>query len=138
MSRGKRVLVAAALLVAAIQFIPVRPGNPPVQGDFDGPPQVRAILVRSCYDCHSDETRWPWYSRVAPVSWMVAHHVDEGREKLNFSRWRSLDAAGRRRLAGEIVEEVEKSAMPLPAYLLLHGDARLTGDDLRTLRAWRP
>ncbi|MCU0305505.1 MAG: heme-binding domain-containing protein [Thermoanaerobaculales bacterium] len=136
----KRVLVVTVgLLVAAlivIQLIPVDRSNPPVVADFDGPPEVAAVLRASCYDCHSHETRWPWYSRVAPVSWLVVHDVDEGRDKMNFSRWGALDLDRRAKLAEEIWEEVEEGEMPLLAYRLAHPDARLTDGSRSLLRGW--
>lgn len=125
------------LLVVAfigIQFVPVQRTNPPVTAAFAGTPEVKAILERSCYDCHSNETRWPWYSRVAPVSWMVSKHVREGREHLNFSQWGTGAEAGEK--AREIWEEVEKGRMPLRSYLLAHPSARLSQADRDVLRNW--
>lgn len=133
---AKKIGWAVLAVLALMQLVPVARDNPPVTADFDGPAPVRAILARSCYDCHSHETRWPWYSRVAPVKFLVAHDVAEARQKLDFSRWGGYDPAKRARLIGEISEEVEKGAMPPAQYLWMHGDARLSGDDLRTLRSW--
>ncbi len=135
----RKILIAAAVLVAvviAIQLVPVERSNPPVIGDFDGPAEVATVLRASCYDCHSYETDWPWYSHVAPVSWLVAHDVEEARGRLNFSLWRSYDAKRQERLAEEIWEEVEEGEMPLPAYLLAHADARLSEVEKATLHAW--
>lgn len=77
--------VLAVLIV--IQFIPVDTSNPPVTADIPSSPEGKAVLRRACYDCHSNETRWPWYSRVAPASWLTARDVREGRAELNFSAW---------------------------------------------------
>ncbi|MBE0568019.1 MAG: heme-binding domain-containing protein [Krumholzibacteria bacterium] len=130
-------LFVVAVLVG-LQFVPVDRGNPPIRSDFSGPAEVKEILQRSCYDCHSNETRWPWYSRVAPVSFLVAGDVKEGREHLNFSDWGAYDGAARAKLGAEVLEVVEKREMPLPIYVLLHGEAKLTGSELTTLRGWRP
>lgn len=135
---ARKFMLATGVLLLLAQFIPVERDNPPVRGDFDGPAEVRDILVRSCYDCHSNTTRWPWYSKVAPMSWLVAHDVSEGREELNFSEWRTYDPQRRAHLAAEMLEMVEQREMPLPIYILLHGEAKLTGTELHTLHEWRP
>lgn len=134
----KRGIVALAVVALALQLVPVDRSNPPVRSDFDGPPEVREILVRSCYDCHSNETVWPWYARVAPVSWLVARDVHAGRRELNFSEWGAYDRRRRGKLAVEMLEEIEGRKMPLPVYIYLHPEAKLTGSEIRTLRAWRP
>jgi hypothetical protein len=137
MNRKLLILVGAvAVILVAIQLVPVDRTNPAVGADFDGPPAVKAVLETSCYDCHSHETRWPWYSRVAPVSWLVAHDIEEARDHLNFSQWGKLDAKRREKLTEEIWEEVEEGAMPLKMYLLAHPDARLSETAKATLRDW--
>lgn len=128
----KFVAVAALL----IQFIPVNRSNPAVVGDIDAPEPVATILRRSCYDCHSNQTNWPWYSYVAPVSWWVADHVREGREHLNFSRWSEYPAEERAELLEESIEEVQEGKMPLPSYLWSHRGARLNADEIAALRDW--
>ena len=90
----------------------------------------------SCYDCHSHETRWPWYAFVAPVSWMVAHDVTDAREELNFSTWRAYRPDQRERLREKMLEEVEEGEMPPRLYRLLHPDAELDATELELLRAW--
>ncbi|HSN54295.1 MAG TPA: heme-binding domain-containing protein [Candidatus Sulfomarinibacteraceae bacterium] len=127
-------VIGAVLL--AIQLVPVERSNPPVLADFDGPAEVEAVFRASCYDCHSHETAWPWYGRVAPVSWLVAHDVEEARSHLNFSLWASHDAKRKAKLAEEIWEEVEKGEMPLRAYLLAHPGARLDEAGTAALRVW--
>ena len=137
MKRKLLILTGAlAVILIAIQLVPVERTNPPVVADFDGPTAVKAVLETSCYDCHSHETSWPWYSRVAPMSWLVAHDVEEARDHLNFSQWGTLDAKRREKLTEEIWEEVEEGEMPLKVYLLAHPDARLSEADKATLRDW--
>jgi hypothetical protein len=131
-----RIALVALVVAVVIQFVPVKRTNPPVEADFDGPPKVAAVLETSCYDCHSNETRWPWYGRVAPVSWLVAHDVEEAREHLNFSSWGSYDLRQQEKLAEEIWEEVEEGEMPLRKYLLAHPEARLSESARQTLREW--
>ncbi len=130
----KRVLLILAVVIIGIQLIPVKRTNPPVAYDFDGPAEVKAILKRSCYDCHSNETTWPWYSHVAPVSWLLADHVKEGREHLNFSEWEGMKDMGW--IPGKILREVSEGEMPLKSYLLIHSDARVSPADLAVLGKW--
>ncbi len=133
----KKIILASLVAVALlIQLVPVTRDNPPVSAALTAPPAVDEVLRESCYDCHSHETVWPWYSYVAPVSWLVAHDVHEGREHLNFSAWNDLPAAKQLKLADEVWEEVSEGEMPLGIYLIVHGDARLSGDDMETIRAW--
>jgi hypothetical protein len=100
------------------------------------PREVQAILDRSCMDCHSHATRWPWYAYVAPASWLVVYDVHEAREHKNFSRWTDYPPDRQREKTEEIWEEVEEGEMPLPPYLWLHPDAKLSDADRETLRTW--
>ncbi len=99
-------------------------------------PPVAAILDRSCNDCHSNKTRWPWYSNVAPVSWFVINHVDEGRENLNFSEWGRYTQRDVDGLLKQICREVKTGAMPLTSYTPLHPRSRLSKEDVKTLCDW--
>jgi hypothetical protein len=105
--------------------------NPPVvqEPNWDSP-ETRALAVRACYDCHSNESVWPWYSNVAPISWLVQRDVDEGRQHLNFSEWGSGREAERER---ELVEVVSEGEMPPAIYLLQHSNARLTDAEKQQL-----
>jgi hypothetical protein len=129
------VLAFVAALVA-IQFVPVVRSNPPVETEVPAPPEVRTVLRRSCYDCHSNETVWPWYSRVAPVSWLLANDVREGRRELNFSTWNRYTTQQQVKKLKESWEEVEEGEMPLWFYLPMHRDAVLSGNDRQTLHGW--
>ncbi len=100
------------------------------------PANVESILKRSCYDCHSDHTVWPWYSSVAPVSWLVADDVVKGRKKMNFSQWDKIPDAKKEARLNEICEEIKADEMPLPPYLILHGDAKLSQADKDILCQW--
>jgi hypothetical protein len=123
-------------LLVAIQFVPVRRTNPPVVMEPVAPEDVITVLKRSCYDCHSNETRWPWYAWVAPVSWQVVRDVRLARGDLNFSEWPALDVEGEREALKDIYEEVEEGEMPLWSYKLIHPDARLSDRDRRILLEW--
>ncbi len=128
MSLRRRLLFASGTvlaLLALIQLLPYgRPrANPSVVAEpsWDSP-STKALFSRACADCHSNETRWPWYAYVAPVSWLVAHDVEEGREHFNVSEW-GLD---RRNEGDEAAEMLAEGEMPLRAYLLAHPEARLS------------
>jgi hypothetical protein len=125
-----------AVAFAAIQLAPVDRTNPPVEAEVPAPEEVRAVLRRACYDCHSNETVWPWYSRIAPVSWLVAHDVRKGREELNFSAWNRMSADDRAEPLHESWETAAAGEMPPWFYLPPHPEARLSADDLALLRAW--
>lgn len=131
----KGLLVLVGLLMA-IQFVPVDRSNPAVGEEVQAPPEVMAVLERSCYDCHSNETDWPWYSHVAPVSWLLAGHVKEGREHANFSTWGSIEPGRLGHHAEEIREQLEEGDMPLKSYVLIHRNASLTEQDVATVVAW--
>jgi hypothetical protein len=130
------VVAAALLAAAAIQLVPVRRTNPETRFEVEAPPEVRTILERSCYDCHSNRTRWPWYSCVAPVSWLVARDVMKGRSELNFSEWPAFDFEEQDDHMSRIAKQVDRRKMPLPIYLLVHGEARLSPEQRRILLAW--
>lgn len=127
-------LLGAAFL--AIQLVPVDRTNPPVETEVPASDEVRAILHRACYDCHSNETRWPWHSRIAPVSWLVAKDVREGLEELNFSTWNRLRPKDRAKALRKSWKEIEDGEMPPLRYLPPHPEARLSDDDRARLLQW--
>lgn len=131
-----KILIGLAAGAVAIQFIQPDRTNPEVTADFDGPESVKAILQAKCYDCHSNESVWPWYSYVAPVSWWVADHVIEGREELNYSDWGTFSEKKRTRKTEETYDEIADGYMPLKSYLLTHRDAKVTEEELAIIEAW--
>ncbi len=138
---GRVVLLVVALLVVA-QFIPVTRTNPPVDAaqtisaTTPIPPSVASILDRSCQDCHSSRTVWPWYSQVAPASWFLVHHVNEGRREMNVSDWGRYPARRKDRKLKEICEQVTSGKMPLQTYTFLHPQAKISGSDEKILCDW--
>ncbi len=133
---GRLTLGVLAALFVGIQFVPVEAmENPPSQPPLPEPPEVVAILKRACYDCHSHEVRWPWYSRIAPVSWLVASDVVEGRKGINFSEWPE-DPEDRVFSREQSWESVESGEMPLWFYLPVHPEANLTEADKAVLKKW--
>jgi hypothetical protein len=135
-SHKRAAAIILVLALAGIQLIPVRRTNPPVASDVDAPAPVQSILRRACYDCHSNETRWPWYSRVAPVSWLVSSHVQTARGDLNFSEWPLLDFEGQDLARGDIREQVGKGKMPLRSYTWIHRGARLKQEERDAIVEW--
>ena len=107
-----------------------------LEGQARLPDEVQSVLRRACYDCHSDETRWPWYSRIAPVSWLVVGDVKEGRAELNFSRWGEYHKYDRADLLDKACELARKGDMPLAPYGLLHAEARLSPRDIEVFCGW--
>ncbi len=132
----KKILIALAVLAAAIQLFQPDRSNPPVTADFDGPEPVKAILKAKCYDCHSNEVVWPWYSYVAPVSWWISDHVIEGREELNYSEWGDFSAKRRVHKTEEIHDEIAEGEMPPKSYILTHRKAKVTEEELAIIEAW--
>jgi hypothetical protein len=127
MKHLKWVLLAAVL----IQIIPYGHSheNPPVVAEpMWNSPETRALFKRACFDCHSNETVWPWYSNIAPVSWLVQNDVDGGREHLNFSEWNRPW-----RHAKDVADEVSHGDMPPNIYLPMHPEAKLTNEEIKAL-----
>jgi len=136
MSKLKIALIVLAAIIVVIQFIPVKRTNPPVTATLDAPTQVISVFKKSCYDCHSNETKWPWYSYIAPGSWLVSGDVEEARSHLNFSEWGNLSRKDLTKMKEEIWEEIEKENMPLWKYTILHPEANLTQKDKSLIKDW--
>lgn len=132
----KKIVGLLVIVLIGIQFIPVERTNPPVSLDIGAPDNISAILRTSCYDCHSNETIWPWYSHIAPVSFLVAGDVEDGRKHLNFSEWDKYNDKERSDLLDEIIEEVEKEEMPLTIYTFTHPNAKLDPYRIGLLKEW--
>ncbi len=136
MKKRRKFLIALVVIVLLCQVIPVNRDNPSHKAEFSVSQELQDIFLRSCFDCHSHETTWPWYSRVAPVSWLIAHDVSEGREHLNFSVWSEYPLEKQEKLKGEIWETVSEDEMPPLQYFLAHRDARLSEQDKAHIRRW--
>lgn len=132
----KRLLIGLAAVLILIQLIPVNRTNPPVTAEIAAPAEVMSVFQRSCYDCHSNETNWRWYSYVAPVSWLTAYDVKEGRGHLNFSEWGSLDGKKQRHKTEEIWDEISKGNMPMKIYVLAHPDVKLSEAEKEAIHQW--
>jgi len=135
------VIILAVLLVIAQAIRPdmkLPPENPShdIRAALQVPPQVDEIVKRSCYDCHSSKTRWPWYARIAPSSWLLANDVSEGRKELSFSEFATYSPKRQAGKLKEICEQLDEKEMPLWYYLPLHPSAKLTDADRETLCGW--
>jgi len=133
MTARRVVAIAVGVLVVVVvvlQVVPApRPNNPPVESAAVWPnEQVRALATRACVDCHSYETNWPWYSYVAPMSWLVVRDVEEGRDDFNFSTWDD-DADD----VDDAIETIEEGEMPPPQYTIVHRSARLSDAEVEVL-----
>ena len=138
----KRLIPAALLLLGIIQIFQPARTNPPVDphreihASFQIDPAVANVLSRSCNDCHSNHTAWPWYSQVAPVSWLVASDVNRGRKALNFSEWSMYGADAQRKHLSEICDEVSDREMPAFSYSLMHPGAKLSASEIAAVCRW--
>jgi len=138
----KRVVLALVVIFVLMQLYRPSRDNPPVdqtktmEKTMQIPANVQATLSRACNDCHSSKTVYPWYSNVAPVSWFLASHIEDGRREMNMSEWATYSARKRRRRLEQICEQVNKKEMPLPSYLWLHPDAKLSDADRNLLCDW--
>ena len=142
----KRLLKWTAIVLACgfllMQFSrpartnPVADESRALEASLHVPPEMKVILARACDDCHSNRTRWPWYSQVAPVSWWLTDHVRHGRSYMNFSDWARYNRRDADHLLNEICQTVKEGYMPLSSYTLMHRNAILSAQDVGTLCAW--
>lgn len=138
----KKIIIGIVLLLVVIQLIRIDKTNPSTDKSKDfitlthPSEEIRAILVTSCYDCHSHETTYPWYSNVAPSSWFMKDHVNDGRKHLNFSTW--ADYARKKQLhkLEECIDEVKEGEMPLTSYTWTHEHAALNPEQTEKLTSW--
>jgi Haem-binding domain len=138
----RRIVLGLVALLALAQVVRPERSNPTVEIErtlervSPPPAALQATLRRACYDCHSNETSWPWYSQIAPISWALSGHVVDARRHLNFSDWTRMTTGKKRKVVGEICDEVKEGAMPLPSYLWIHRDAHLMPQEVRVICEW--
>ena len=130
------LLLSMMALLVAIQLVPSGVINPASKGEVFAPPEIQNTLRRSCYDCHSNQTQWPWYSHVAPFSWAVARDIELGRRQLNFSEWAGYYPVTRRRKLQWMGRALQQEAMPPLSYRLIHPSSRLSPQDRAQLERW--
>jgi len=130
-----------SVLIGVVVFFQVIPygekTNPSVNKSLEikVPKKTMDILKRSCYDCHSDETKWPWYSYIAPISWSVYDHVEQGRRAVNFSKWENYSQNKKLEIKKGVFRTV-RGAMPLSQYTFIHAEAKLNKQDIKELQNW--
>ena len=134
--RFRRTFLTLASAFLAMQLVTVSHTNPPVVSDLVAGEGVSAILRRSCYDCHSNETEWRFYAYVAPISWMITDDVEHARARLNFSEWGRYPKEKRHAKARDILDEIENADMPPKSYALVHGGVRPDAREIELLRLW--
>lgn len=138
----KYVLIVLVAGLVIIQFInrPEKINEPVTENDIIENLQLNTemagLLKAACYDCHSNQPRYPWYANIAPVSWTIAEHIEHGRDELNFSEWGTYSARRRDHKLEEVIEEVEEGHMPLPNYVKMHKEADISEEQLEMLKAW--
>ncbi len=138
----KKTLVIIVLVLVAIQFIRIDKTNLPVDPKQDyvnvtqAPEDVKVILKKACYDCHSNEVKYPWYTNIAPISWYVKGHINEGREHVNFSEFGKYNKYQKEHILGDLPETIQKGNMPLDSYLWIHKEAALSQKDQKVLTEW--
>lgn len=138
----KKILIAFVIILIAIQFIRSEENKGQAETPQDishvlqVPDNVMTTLKSSCYDCHSNHTNYPWYSKINPVGWWLNNHIEEGKSELNFSNFAQYDKKRLDHKLEEAAEEVEKGHMPLPAYTFVHADAELSEEQVKELVAW--
>ena len=138
----KIIVVVFIVVFIALQFVRPDRTTPPIiaaetiEATTQIPENVALILTRSCNDCHTNQTVYPWYSSISPFSWLLAGHIEEGRGKLNFSIWNTYQATKKRRKLSQICEQVMSGEMPHNQYLWLHRDAQLSAEDKKLLCDW--
>jgi len=142
MKAVKIILITLVLLFIAIQFIPSGiPENKPenknsiVNSNMVTVPVLNQ-LRKSCFDCHSNQVKFPWYAKLAPSSWLLANHIRNGKSNLNFSEWEDYSKREKIGLLEEIRDEVGSGNMPLKSYLLIHRDAKLNSEEISALLTW--
>lgn len=141
----KRILKILFIILVigfvALQFFQPKKNLEAATGDdllsaMQVPDDVSEILKNSCYDCHSNNTRYLWYHQISPVSWMVDHHIQEGKHELNFSEWGKMDVYDQITDLEDISKEASRKTMPLKSYLLLHSSAKLNQEQIDRLEKW--
>ncbi len=138
----KKIAIALLVVLIGMQFY--RPEKNVSEGDYvatfetetQPSTEVKEILKTTCYDCHSANTEYPWYNNIAPVSYWLAEHIEDGKKHLNFSDWENYDAKKKDHKLEELIEEVKEGKMPLNEYTWTHADAKLSDEQISVLLAW--
>jgi len=142
MKAFKKVLILLLIVFVGIQFVPTNRNQSTEILDtdfsktFEVPQDVQQLLETSCYDCHSNNTNYPWYNKIQPVSWFLEHHIEEGKEELNFSDFGSYSGRKQKSKLKSVISQIEDNKMPMPSYTVMHADAKLSEADKKLLINW--
>ena len=142
MTLKNKIILGVLAIFVIMQFFGIDKENPsyPAENDFiaitNPPAEIAQIIKTSCYDCHSYHTEYPWYTSIAPLSWWIGDHIEEGREHFNLSEWGSYSEKKALHKLEEFYEEVEEGEMPLYSYTLIHGEASLSPEQVEKLVTW--
>jgi len=129
-------LLGTLVVLQLIQIkVPPTPAHIDPKDEIKAPKEIMGMLRKSCYDCHSYQTKMPWYGHIAPISWEVKSHIKFGREAVNFQEWNKYDDAKKQKIYKGIVKTIN-FRMPMPMYLMKHKDARLTKEQRDTIKEW--
>lgn len=142
MSILKKAAITIIVLLVVIQFFKTKE-NKSIQVSentitqyYEVPENIQNILKTSCYDCHSNNTNYPWYNKIQPVNWWLSNHVNEGKRKLNFDEFNVYSTKKKLHKLDEVIENIKDNEMPLKSYTLIHGDAKLSNSDKQEIEAW--
>lgn len=141
-SKARIIFIILILLLIVAQFFQPEKNSGEIDNNdlfsyiSDIPDDIGSIIKTSCYDCHSNQTNYPWYSRISPLSWYLNKHIESGKHELNFSEYGDLSLREKLKVLQEVCEVVEEGSMPLKSYLLIHEEAKLTGNDVELLCSW--
>lgn len=133
----KNAFIIIVALIMGMQLFQIDKTNPPIDKslEIDTPAKIKSILKRACYDCHSNETKWPWYSSIAPMSWTINSHVNDGRAWVNFSIWKNYSEEEKTQKLKETYRAIY-AAMPIGSYVYFHPKANLSMDERKVVRDW--
>lgn len=138
----KKILLYGIIIFLSFQFIQIDKGNPSVNKKIDynqithTTPEIQKILKKACYDCHSNEVNYPWYSSIAPISWFIKEHVNQGKEYVNFSEYGKYNRYQKEHINSSLYRVIENKTMPLNSYLCMHEEANLSEEDFILLLNW--
>ncbi|WP_164112155.1 MULTISPECIES: heme-binding domain-containing protein [Sphingobacterium] len=138
----KKIALATIALLIVIQFWGTKknsssvPSENAIEKHYTVPPKVLGLLKTSCYDCHSNNTVYPWYNNIQPVKWWLASHINDGKKHLNFDEFNAYSSDKMLHKLDEVAETVSKGEMPLNSYTLIHGNAKLSNNDRKEIEAW--
>jgi hypothetical protein len=138
----KRILIVIVIILVIIQFIRptknVHPGTQPnsIMNKYPASAEVKGILEKTCYDCHSNNTRYPWYNNIQPVAWWLNNHIKDGKRSLNFDEFLTYPANRQAKKMKQVIDEVKEGEMPLSSYTIIHKDAKLTDPEKQALLGW--